>query len=421
MDKNSLTDLKKEYEEIEIPSELNNMVQIGVERGRAEMNKHNRNRRRKEIMKVCASFTVALTLFTAGVNMSPAFADSLKNIPIVGKLVKVLQFNNGKSGGGSITDRTDISAIESFEKEGYENIIINFSQDGQLQENVGAFKVRYDENPYTMTFEIGGARRISAKENFEKILENKYVKDIYTIITLDDSLIRFVIEFEGPVEYKVKEMKDPASIIIGLKKDKNYEEKKTYSLRTESYPNGETLGILEEEFMPNNETRILKDENGLFFVEIQSFETKKEAENKLEELSKLTDKVILIEERIGIKEPESYPVEGINNEINNKNSKELNSNDDSFKGLSLYPVSIYEDDNQYYGNLEILEKGLNIYNEDTKEKVVHYLEYENIKLTKLLGEASYNLEIKYDHKTIIISGLYSDFFKELDKHTEVKE
>lgn len=417
MDKNRLSNLKKEYEEIKIPSELYNSIQIGIERGRTKMNKNSRN----NILKICASFTVALTLFIAGVNMSPTFAHLLEDIPYVGRLVKVLQFNNGKSGGGSITDGMDISDIDSFEKEGYENIIINFSQDGRLQENVGAFKVRYDENPYTMTFEIGGARRISAEENFEKILENKYVKDIYKIITLDDSLIRFVIEFEGPIQYKVEEMEDPASIIITLREDEMYKEKKTYSLRTESYSYGETLGVLEEEFMVNNETRILKDENGLFFVEIQSFETKEEAEKKLEELGKSTDKGILIEERMGIKEPQSYPAEEIKNEMIKENSKEIDTNNNSSDELSLYSVSIYEDGKQYYGNVEILNKGLNIYNEDTKEGVVHYLEYENIKIAKSLGEASYNLEINTGHKTILISGIYSDFFQELEKYVQVKK
>ncbi|OEH94400.1 hypothetical protein [Bacillus solimangrovi] len=305
MDKNNMTDYKKEYEEIQIPSELNHTVQMGIERGRAKMRKNSTNK----FIKVCASLTAAITLFTASVNVSPTFADLLKDIPIAGNLVKVLQFNDGQAGGGLITDGTDISNMDSFEENGYENILINFSQDDELQENVGTFNVKYDENPYTMTFEIGGARRFSATENFEKILQNKYVKDIYTIITLDDSVIRFVIEFEKPVEYTIEEREEPASLIIKLREDKQYEEKKTYALRTESYANGPIIGSLEEQFYIKDETRILKDENGLFFVEINSFETKEEAEKKLEELSKTTDKGLLIEERQGVNEPKSYPVE----------------------------------------------------------------------------------------------------------------
>ncbi|NBI28693.1 hypothetical protein [Chengkuizengella marina] len=304
MDKNNLYGLEKEYKDIQIPSELNHVVQTGIERGRTKMNKRSSNK----FLNICASLILGLTLLTASVNISPTFGHSLENIPYMGKLVKVLQFNNGTSEGGTVTDGTDISGIDSFEKEGYENIVINFSQYDMLQNDVGAFKVKYDENPYTMTFEINGARYISAEKDFNKILENKYVKDIYTIVTADDSAIRFVIEFDRPVKYKIEERKDPASLVISLKEDEKYEEKKIYSLRTESYVYGIFLTHFEEKLAAFNiETRQLKDEDGLLFLEIQSFETLEEAEEKLEELSKSTDIEMLIEERMGIKEPQSYP------------------------------------------------------------------------------------------------------------------
>ncbi|NDI35344.1 hypothetical protein [Chengkuizengella sediminis] len=306
MDKNNLYELKEEYKEIQIPSELNQVVQTGIERGRTKMYKRSRNK----FLNICASFILGLTLLTASVNISPTFGQSLEKIPYMGKLVKVLQFNNGTSEGGTITDGTDISEIDSFEKDGYENIVINFSQDDMLQNDVPAYEVRYDENPYAMTFEICGARNFSAEEDFKKILESEYVKDIYQLITFDDSCMRFVIEFDRPVEYKIEERKDPASLVISLKEDEKYEEKKTYSLRTVSFVEGHLAARSEETLHTiGYESRVLKDEDGLFFMEIQPFETKKEAEKKLEELGKLTDIEMLIEERMGIQDPQSYPSE----------------------------------------------------------------------------------------------------------------
>ncbi|WP_304944500.1 hypothetical protein [Vallitalea guaymasensis] len=413
MNKNSLFDLKKDYDGIQIPTELNENIQAGIERGRLQMNKDNKNNKHT-ILKICASFAVALTLVTAGVNMSSSFAKFLQDIPYVGNLVKVLQFNNGKSDGGSITDGTDISGIDSFEEEGYENIIINFSQNDELQENVGAFKVSYNENPYTMTFEIGGARSFSAEENFEKLLENKYVKDVYKIITLDDSMVRFVIEFNGPVEYKVEERKSPASIIVGLKEDEDYQEKKSYSLRTQSYEYGETLGSLEESLIADYEPRILKDENGLFFVEIGSFATKEEADKQLDELAKSIDTELLVEERTGIEKPQS-----IVPEITDNNETTTNPESDTdASNESAYSVSISEDGNQYYGKVEILTDGLSIYNDEDKETVKY--DYKNIQLTKSSGENSFVLDIKSGDKNIMITGVYSDFFEELGKYTVVE-
>jgi len=306
MNNRKLLNLKEEYEQIEVPSELNAVIQMGIDKGREEMKE--KNKYVNVALKICASFVLTLTLLTGVINTSPSFADALRSIPVVGKLVNVLQFTEGESSGGVITDGTDISQMELIEDDVYEDIIISFSQSDELQKDVGAFKVRYEENPYTMSFEVGGARSISAKENFEKILESKYVKDVYTIITLDDSLIRFVIEFEGPVEYEVKEVKEPASIVISLKEDKQFTEKNMYSLRTKSYPYGESIGILEEELGAINPTRILKDAQGMYFVELQLFKFKEEASSRLEDISELNDVSLLIEERFGIESPNSYPV-----------------------------------------------------------------------------------------------------------------
>lgn len=417
-----LLNLKEEYEQIEIPSELDAFIQLGIDRGRKEVIA--KSKIVNEVLRICASFIIALALFTGVINASPAFADALKSIPIVGKLVEILQFKDGKSNGGVITDGTDISNIGLIKEEGYENIIINFSKDDELQLNVGAFKVRYEESPYTMIFEIGGARKISAKESFEKILESKYVKDVYTIITLDDSLIRFAIEFEVPIKYEVKEMKEPASIVISLKEDKQFVAKNMYSLRTNSYPYGEPLGVLEEKLSAINPTRILKDAEGMYFVELQLFDTKEEALSRLKEISGLINDPVIIEERSGVESPKSYPADiesEVINESMNISPGEFSGINNAIDKLSLYPVSIKENDEYYNGNIEILSNGLKLYSEDMEAETEQYFIYDDIILAKLLGEASYKLKIEIGNKTIIASGVFSEFFEELKKYTQIKE
>jgi hypothetical protein len=422
MNNKKLLNLKEEYEQIEVPSELNAVIQMGIDKGREEMKE--KNKYVNVALKICASFILTLTLLTGVINTSSSFADALRSIPVVGKLVNVLQFTEGKSSGGVITDGTDISQMELIEDDVYEDIVISFSQSNELQTDAGAFKVRYEENPYTMSFEIGGVRSISAKENFEKILESKYVKDVYTIITLDDSLIRFVIEFKGPVEYEVKEIKEPASIVISLKEDKLFIEKTMYSLRTKSYPYGESLGILEEKLGAINPTRILKDAQGMYFVELQLFKFKEEASSGFEEISELNHVSLLIEERFGIESPNSYPVETeseVINESKGESQVEFNGEENFIKESLLYPVSIKENDEYYYGNIEMLEKGLNIYNEDIETEIEHYFQYEDITLTKLRGEASFKLKIEGNDKVIIASGVFSDFFEKLSEYVEIEE
>jgi hypothetical protein len=417
-----MLDYKEDYNSIIIPSEIHASIKMGMDRGRKEVNARNKNV--NAALKICASFIIALTLFTGGINISPSFAQALKDIPVLGKLVEVLQFTDGESGGGKRTDGSDISGIGLIEEDESENIVINFSQGNELQSDVGAFSVRYEENPYSMTFAIGGARRISAKKNFEKIMESKYVKDVYTIITLDDSLIRFVIEFEGPVKYELKEMKEPASIVIGLKEDTEFVEKSMYSLRTKSYPYGETLGRLEERLMRSGPTRVLKDSEGMYFVELQLFETEKDASDRLGELTELDDDTIFIEERFGTESPKSYLVQTdqpIINESLEKITGNTSGDGDTALNPSAYPVSINENGKYYYGNIEVLDTGLNIYSEDSEIETKYFIKYEESSFTKLIGEASYVLRIESGNKIIIASGVFSDFFDELAKYTEVGE
>ena len=59
-------------------------------------------------------------------------------------------------------------------------------------------------------------------------------------------MIRFNVVFNTPVKYEVKEYKEPAQVVVTLTKDKNAVDKPLYSVRTASYPNGETIGIMEE-------------------------------------------------------------------------------------------------------------------------------------------------------------------------------
>ncbi|NGP45694.1 DUF4179 domain-containing protein [Bacillaceae bacterium SIJ1] len=242
--------------------------------------------------------------------MSPALASQLKGIPVIGQLVDILQFTDGEAEGGSITDGSDVSSISRLEENGFEKIVIGFTQNDELQADAGAFMVSYAENPYTMQFEIGGARGFSAQEQFAAIKESPYVKDVYPLMTLDDSLIRFIIEFTRPVDYEVMEMKDPASIVLYVKEGEQAVETTTYSLRTQSYPYGEAIGHLEERLMDADPSRMLKDAEGMYFIEVQQFDTEEEAVQKRNELAvQMDDVTLFVEERRGVEAPVNDPAQ----------------------------------------------------------------------------------------------------------------
>jgi len=307
MKTNKMSEYKNEYLEIETPPEISNAIMTGIERGKKEMTKNNNSR--SKFLKVCASMVLATSILTGAINVSPTFAETLKNIPIIGEIVKVLQFTDGEAEGGIITDGTDISGIDIVEEETFEEIVIEFSNDGDNQNNVGAYKVVQAEYPSTITFEIGGARRFTAMEDFKKLNESQYVKDIYPLITLDDSMMRFVVVFNTPVNCEITEMESPASLVMHISEKELSEQQEMYFVRTESIPRGETFGILEEEFKREYDTRVLKDENEWFIIELNSFDSKEAAEAFVMEFSVSSDKKLIVEKRLENEIPKHYPSE----------------------------------------------------------------------------------------------------------------
>ncbi|MPN04879.1 hypothetical protein SDC9_152127 [bioreactor metagenome] len=123
--------------------------------------------------------------------------------------------------------------------------------------------------------------KTDAEKEFEELKKNPFIKDVYKIITLDDSTVRFAVVFNFPVQYEIKEYKDPAKIEISLKKLKYDRSKVVYSVRSASYEMGEGLGIVEEVFFKAEDKRILKDESGKFAVELKYYDSKEEAEKAL--------------------------------------------------------------------------------------------------------------------------------------------
>ncbi|MFE8696301.1 DUF3298 domain-containing protein [Cytobacillus sp. FJAT-53684] len=85
MDK-KLEELKTEYKNIQIPDELDLIVERALLKGKKKKNGY----------KWMAGAAAAAVLFIGGLNISPAMASSLAEMPVVGSIVKVLTFTEYK-------------------------------------------------------------------------------------------------------------------------------------------------------------------------------------------------------------------------------------------------------------------------------------------------------------------------------------
>ncbi len=302
--------LERQYAEIEIPFEIDEAISLGLERGEKLRLK---NKVKHWSAYVAACLLIAISSLTVAVNVSPSFAQALSEVPVLGRVVEILQFVDGQAEGGQRTDGTDISSMQVLKSGETESFIIHFNQGGAGQSDAPAYNIEVFENPHVLQFDVGGARMISAQEDFTAIKDLSSVKDIYRLMTLDDSLIRFNIVFEGPVEVQVTEIAEPAGLSVSVKplSSERPEPNVLYTVRSHSYVYSETFGHLEEELFrldlegKLDTYRILKDSKDQFVLELGQFESKQAAEAFLEQFTGTLSFELIIEEREGRELPKN--------------------------------------------------------------------------------------------------------------------
>ncbi|MCZ8534439.1 DUF3298 and DUF4163 domain-containing protein [Psychrobacillus psychrodurans] len=80
-----LNESKKQYDDIEIPTELKQVVSKSIQNAKREQ-----SRKMPSFKKFGIGFVAAAAIFIASVNMNPALAQSLSTVPILGSIVQVI-------------------------------------------------------------------------------------------------------------------------------------------------------------------------------------------------------------------------------------------------------------------------------------------------------------------------------------------
>ena len=113
MNQRDLDQLKQQYQETPIPDELDFIVRKTLlESGRSTMqNKHSH----KGIRIAAASVAAAFTIIAAGANISPVFAATMGNVPVVGSLVKALTFREYTMDDGTYHANIKTPAVEGLQ------------------------------------------------------------------------------------------------------------------------------------------------------------------------------------------------------------------------------------------------------------------------------------------------------------------
>ncbi len=118
LEQQKLEQLKQEYNNIQVPIELDFIVRTSIQQGRKNMKRKNT----VKIIKVAsASVAASFVLLTAGVNTSPVLANTLAKVPVVGGIIKVLTFREYKLDDGNYNANVQVPEIQGLENKELEN------------------------------------------------------------------------------------------------------------------------------------------------------------------------------------------------------------------------------------------------------------------------------------------------------------
>ncbi|MDD1504628.1 DUF3298 domain-containing protein [Lysinibacillus sp. CNPSo 3705] len=110
-----LKELEKQYNEVSIPKELDFVVENALKQGK--------KKRKKRAPQWLLGSAAAAMLFTAGLNVSPAMARTLSDIPVVGSVVKVLTWTEYEVKEETYDANIKVPSIENLENKDLANAL----------------------------------------------------------------------------------------------------------------------------------------------------------------------------------------------------------------------------------------------------------------------------------------------------------
>lgn len=111
-----LEQLKRKYKNTPIPDELDFVVKKALQQ---------RKKRRVSMMKPLVGVGAAAVILIAGINASPAFANALSEVPLVGSLVKVLTFTEFQVDDETAKADIKVPAVTNMENKTLEAALNN--------------------------------------------------------------------------------------------------------------------------------------------------------------------------------------------------------------------------------------------------------------------------------------------------------
>ena len=249
---------------VEIPDNLDDVIQQGIDRGKKVV-AHRRRVRRAAARTVC-SFVLVVVLFAGGVNLSPAFAAAMEDVPVLGQLVRIFEINQSVAEGG--VEANGGTAAVTMERDGDTELMrIGFGQG-----DASLYKAEFVSYPKTITITLPGTVSVDVLSEITRAQDtSQYIKSVYEVPASAAETTVLQLELESDANVQIEEYSNPGSLVIRLT-PAEIQLDAIYSVRTLSVSAQDLPALLEQ--YDGQSVRILQDDSGKFFVELGQYDTR---------------------------------------------------------------------------------------------------------------------------------------------------
>ena len=244
MKNDKIDKLKENYNNIEIPKELDDVINDAFNESENKKLENNKKDWRRNMKKWYAS-AAALGLIIVSVNASSTFAKSLENIPVIGNIIRVVNFNNYRIDKDGMDVSISLPEVSSDSKDLEYKLNKEFEKEGKE-----AYK-KYEAEVEKLEKE-GKTTHKSAEMWSETVAENDK--------TLSVAIYNTETEASAATSRKIYNIDKKDKTILTLEG---------------MFGNNDYVDVLSKNILSQMKERTKKDSNDVYFVD-NTFKIKKD-------------------------------------------------------------------------------------------------------------------------------------------------
>ena len=244
MKNDKIDKLKENYNNIEIPKELDDVINDAFNESENKKLENNKKDWRRNMKKWYAS-AAAVGLIIVSVNASSTFAKSLENIPVIGNIIRVVNFNNYRIDKDGMDVSISLPEVSSDSKDLEYKLNKEFEKEGKE-----AYK-KYEAEVAELEKE-GKTTHKSAEMWSETVAENDK--------TLSVAIYNTETEASASTSRKIYNIDKKDKTILTLEG---------------MFGNNDYVDVLSKNILSQMKERTKKDSNDVYFVD-NTFKIKKD-------------------------------------------------------------------------------------------------------------------------------------------------